>query len=111
MSLTNASPTEAAQAARSASRKLAILTSSARNAALTAMHDALFASRDIVLEANSRDLAAATKAAESGQMSQSLIKRLDLGRKGKYEDMLQGILDVRELKDPSEQLYCMLAKR
>jgi glutamate-5-semialdehyde dehydrogenase len=75
------------------------------------MHDALFASRDIVLEANSRDLAAATKAAESGQMSQSLIKRLDLGRKGKYEDMLQGILDVRELKDPSEQLYCMLAKR
>jgi glutamate-5-semialdehyde dehydrogenase len=104
MSLTNASPIEAAQAARSASRKLAILPASARNAALTAMHDALFVARDKVLEANSRDVAAATKAAESGQLSQSLVKRLDLAKKGKYEDMLQGILDVRKLEDPSETL-------
>jgi glutamate-5-semialdehyde dehydrogenase len=102
MSLTNASPIEAAQAARSASRKLAILPASARNVALTAIHDALLAAKDTVLEANAQDLASATKAVESGQMSQSLVKRLDLGRKGKYEDMLQGILDVRALEDPSE---------
>jgi hypothetical protein len=102
MSLTNASPVEAAQAARAASRNLAILPTYDRNAALTAIHDALLASKDTVLEANARDLAAAARAADSGQLSQSLVKRLDLGKKGKYEDMLQGILDVRQLDDPSE---------
>jgi glutamate-5-semialdehyde dehydrogenase len=42
----------------------------------------------------------AQKASESGQLSASLIKRLDLSRPGKYEDMLKGILDVRDLPDP-----------
>jgi glutamate-5-semialdehyde dehydrogenase len=100
MSLTNASPTEAALAARSASRKLAVLPASARNAALTAIHDALANAKDTILEANARDLAAASKAAEAGSLSSSLVKRLDLGKKGKWDDMLQGILDVRELEDP-----------
>jgi hypothetical protein len=102
MSLTNASPIEAAQAARFASRKLAILPAAARNTALTAVHDALLEAKDLVLEANAQDLTSAAKAVQSGQLSQSLVKRLDLGRKGKYEDMLQGILDVQALEDPSE---------
>ena len=101
MSLTNASPIEAAKAARFASRKLAILPTAARNAALTAVHDALTEARHEILAANAQDLEAAVKAAESGKLSQSLVKRLDLSRKGKFEDMLQGILDVRELEDPS----------
>ena len=42
----------------------------------------------------------ATKASQSGQLSASLIKRLDLSRPGKYDDMLQGILSVRDLPDP-----------
>jgi glutamate-5-semialdehyde dehydrogenase len=101
MSLTNASPLEAAQAARSASRTLAVLSAQDRNDALTAIHAALSSAKDEVLAANARDLEAASKAAESGEaLSQSLVKRLDLGRTGKYEDMLQGILDVRELEDP-----------
>ncbi len=101
MSLTNASPFEAASSARSASRSLAILSCSARNDALTAIHDALAAAKDQVLAANARDLQAAQQAAKDGHLSQSLVKRLDLGKKGKYEDMLQGILDVRRLEDPS----------
>lgn len=58
--------------------------------------------KDTILEANAKDLELATKAAEDGELSQSVLKRLDLGRKGKWEDMLQGILDVRDLEDPGE---------
>jgi len=104
MSVTNASPLEAAQAARQASRSLAVLSAKDRNDALTAMHAALLQAKDDVLAANKKDLESATKAAQSGDLSQSLVKRLDLGRPGKYDDMLQGILDVRELPDPSTSL-------
>jgi glutamate-5-semialdehyde dehydrogenase len=101
MSLTNATPLEAARAARLGSRKLAVLSTQDRNDALTAIHAALADAKDDILAANARDLEAATSAAEDGKLSQSLVKRLDLGKKGKYEDMLQGILDVRGLDDPS----------
>jgi hypothetical protein len=77
------------------------LSSEERNAALKAIHKALVVGKDDVLAANAKDLEAANKAAEGGRLSQSLVKRLDLGKKGKYEDMLQGILDVRDLEDPS----------
>ncbi|KAF2029925.1 gamma-glutamyl phosphate reductase GPR [Setomelanomma holmii] len=100
MSLTNATPLEVAQAARLGSRKLAVLSTEERNVALTAIHDALAAGKEEVLAANVKDLEAANKAAAGGTLSASLVKRLDLGKPGKYEDMLQGILDVRELEDP-----------
>ncbi|KAK3370296.1 Aldehyde/histidinol dehydrogenase [Podospora didyma] len=100
MSLTNASPLDAALAAKSASHVLATLPASARNDALTAMHDGLAQARDDILAANARDLDLARKAAADGSLSQSLVSRLDLGKKGKWEDMLQGILDVRGLDDP-----------
>ncbi|KAI1434279.1 glutamate-5-semialdehyde dehydrogenase [Xylaria sp. CBS 124048] len=104
MSLTSASPDEAAREAKSASHILATLPASARNDALTAIHAALSDARDDILAANARDLEAAKKAAENGQLSQSLVSRLDLGKKGKWEDMLKGILDVRELDDPVGQI-------
>jgi glutamate-5-semialdehyde dehydrogenase len=109
MSLTNASPADAARAARAASRTLAVLPAAARNAALTAMHAALESGRAEVLAANARDLAAASTAtgADGKPLNQSLVKRLDLGRSGKYEDMLQGILDVRALDDPSGLLSAL----
>lgn len=101
MSLTNATPLEVAKAAQIGSRRLAVLSTDERNAALTAIHQALAAGKDEVLAANKKDLEDANKAAAGGELSQSLVKRLDLGKKGKYEDMLQGILDVRHLEDPS----------
>jgi glutamate-5-semialdehyde dehydrogenase len=105
MSLTNASPAEAAKAAKSASHILATLPATARNDALTAIHAALTEAKDAILEANARDLVLAKKSAENGELSLSIVSRLDLGKKGKWEDMLKGILDVRELEDPGELLY------
>lgn len=104
MSLTNASPVDAAQSAKSASHILATLPASARNDALTAIHSGLAAARDEILAANARDLELARQAAKSGELSQSLVARLDLNKKGKWEDMLKGILDVRDLEDPGESL-------
>ncbi|EKD13862.1 uncharacterized protein L3040_005521 [Drepanopeziza brunnea f. sp. 'multigermtubi'] len=100
MSLTNALPEDAAKAAKSASHILATLPTSARNDALTAIHSVLSASKDEIIAANARDLALAQKAAENGELSSSIVSRLDLAKKGKWEDMLKGILDVRELEDP-----------
>ena len=102
MSLTSANPGEAAQSAKAASHSLATLSAAARNEALTTIHAALAEAREEILTANARDLELARKAAADGQLSSSLVSRLDLGRRGKWEDMLKGILDVRDLEDPSE---------
>lgn len=101
MSLTNASPEAAATAAKTASFALATLPALARNAALEAVHAALTESKDEILAANARDLDLARKAAADGSLSNALVSRLDLGKKGKWDDMLKGILDVRDLDDPS----------
>lgn len=101
MSLTESSPTEIAKLASAGARQLAILSSDARNKALVAIHDALKQNKDIILQANARDVEAATKAVEKGDLSSSILKRLDLARLGKYDDMLKGILDVKNLEDPS----------
>lgn len=100
MSLTNLSATEIARTASSASNGLATLPSAARNEALTALHQALLDQKDSIIAANARDVETASRSAESGSLSQSVLKRLDLSRPGKYADMLQGILDVRDLDDP-----------
>ncbi|KAI9891922.1 MAG: hypothetical protein M1814_002307 [Vezdaea aestivalis] len=100
MSLTHSSPDSAASAASAASSTLRRLSAQARDAALTAIHRGLTVAKDDILAANSRDLAVATKAAADGTLSQSILKRLDLNRKGKWEDMLKGILDVQDLDDP-----------
>jgi glutamate-5-semialdehyde dehydrogenase len=100
MSLTNSSALEAAKAAKSASHLLATLPVSARNDALTAIHDSLVASKDAILAANAKDMDAARQAAADGQLSPSLVSRLDLAKPGKWEDMLKGVLDVRALGDP-----------
>ena len=101
MSLTGTSPFETAKAASIASRKLATLSVSTRNDALGELYAALLKNKDLILQANARDLEVARRAAASGELSQSVLKRLDLGRPGKYADMLKGVLDVRELEDPS----------
>lgn len=107
MSLTNASPEEAARAARLSSRKLAILTTAARNHALDAVYDGLSAARDDILVANAKDLELARHSAQNGELNPSIIKRLDLSRPGKFDDMLQGIRDVRALEDPGRWAICL----
>lgn len=100
MSLTNSQPIDAAKSAKLASLNLATLSSTARNDALTAIHGALSGAKDEIFAANARDLTAAREAAENGELSTSIVARLDLQKKGKWEDMLKGILDVRGLEDP-----------
>ncbi|ATY60421.1 gamma-glutamyl phosphate reductase [Cordyceps militaris] len=100
MSLTNASPEAAARSAKDASFTLAALPAAARNAALDLIHAALDANRETILAANARDLELARAAAADGSLSAALVSRLDLGKPGKWEDMLKGILDVRDLPDP-----------
>ncbi|EAS33218.3 glutamate-5-semialdehyde dehydrogenase [Coccidioides immitis RS] len=100
MSLTESSPSEIAKLASSVSRQLGALPVVSRNDALTAIHTALYQNKDAILQANARDIEVATKAVNEGTLSQSILKRLDLSRPGKYDDMLQGILDVRSLEDP-----------
>ena len=104
MSLTDALPAEAAASAKNASHILATLPTSARNDALSAIHAALSASKQQILAANSYDLALAKQAAENGELSLSIVSRLDLSKKGKWEDMLKGIIDVRDLPDPGNML-------
>lgn len=110
MSLTNSSPFDVARAASVSSFALARLSVQARNDALTKIHTALSNAKEEILQANANDLIAATEAARNGQLSQSLVKRLDLGKKGKFEDMLQGILDVRSLEDPGEWRSLLLSE-
>lgn len=75
---------------------LKTLTNEQRSQALHKIHDALAKAKATVLGANQKDLADA----EQNQLSSALIKRLDLEKNGKYEAMLQGILDVAKLPDP-----------
>jgi len=77
-----------------------VLSLDARNGALTAIHDALQSHKAAILEANARDMELASQASQNGKLNQSVLKRLDLSRPGKFDDMLQGILDVRKLDDP-----------
>ncbi len=100
MSLSNSSAVTVATAAKNSSRELSVLSEEHRNDALTAIHSALSDAKEDILAANARDLVTANRAAEDGELSQSLLKRLDLSRKGKWEDMLKGIIDVRQLEDP-----------
>lgn len=100
MSLTESTPEAAAKAASFSAQSLATLSCEARNEALTAIYDALSENRDTVLAANAKDMELALRASKDGQMRSSLVKRLDLSKPGKYDDMLQGILDVRKLEDP-----------
>ena len=100
MSLTKSQPLAVATSASRSARKLAALPAHARNAGLTAVHQALSASKQVILEANARDLTAASSPRGGDQISQSLLKRLDLAKPGKFDDMLKGVLDVRDLDDP-----------
>ena len=110
MSLTNALPADAAKSAQSASHVLAALPIAARNNALTALHEALTKAKPEIFAANARDLISAKKAAENGELSNSLVARLDLGKKGKWDDMLKGIIDVRELEDPGNFSWQLLGR-
>lgn len=103
-----ASAEQVALSARRAFEASQLVDESERNVALDAIRASLADARDEVLAANKQDMAAAAPLVESGQLSASLLSRLDLGRPGKYDAMLAGITDVALLPAPTGQ--CTFAK-
>ncbi|ODV79376.1 gamma-glutamyl phosphate reductase [Suhomyces tanzawaensis NRRL Y-17324] len=85
-----------AKSANAAFSLLKTLSNDQRTDALTKIHAALQAGKDDILKANKIDM----ENAEQAGLPSSLIKRLDLSNSGKFDSMLQGILDVARLEDP-----------
>lgn len=98
--MTESSAAEVAANGRKAASKLQVLTVQERDEALQAIYDELRASKEAILVANREDMALAEEKARSGTLSKSLVKRLDLSAGSKFDDMLQGVLDVKALSDP-----------
>ncbi|KAJ8694726.1 glutamate-5-semialdehyde dehydrogenase [Pleurotus ostreatus] len=90
-----------ARAAKSAFDKSQLISASERIDALCEIKNQLESMKDAVLAANAEDLRAAREEVDAGRMSESLLKRLDLGRGDKWDSMLQGISDVANLPDPN----------
>ena len=84
-----------AKEANIAFAQLKVLTNAERSQALENIHNSLKENKSSILEANKLDL----ENAKAKNLSPSLIKRLDLSNPGKFDSMLQGILDVANLPD------------
>ena len=85
---------ELAKKAKDASKKLATVSSELKNKALLAIAESLDTNRELIFEANKKDLELA-----DGEISSSLYNRLKLDE-NKMRDMIQGIIDIYELDNP-----------
>lgn len=94
-----------ARDAASAFASLKTLSNDQRSTALQRIHDNLLKQKDEILVANKKDMDNAI----ASNLSSSLVKRLDLSNSGKFDTMLQGILDVANLPDPVGK--CTLARK
>ena len=90
---------EVARRARAAARLLALLPADRRDAALKAAAYAIEQRKLEILVANQRDCHEAARAAESGQVSQAMLKRLQIDEQG-IAAMSRCVLDVARLPDP-----------
>ena len=87
------------RAARSAALALAPLSDEVRNRALAAVADAINENARRILDANEKDVAEAEPLVASGEMSEPLLKRLELTG-GKIAQMADGVRAVAALPDP-----------
>ena len=86
---------EKAEAAKRASRALAILSTGVKNEALRAMADALEKRAELVLEANAQDL----EEARAKGLKRSYLDRLMLNE-GRIRQMAEGLRQTAALPDP-----------
>lgn len=84
-----------AKLAKQAARKLAILPTKTKNAALLAMADALLERREIILAANQKDISDG----RSQGLSEALLDRLLLTEQ-RLQDMVDGLRQLVSLPDP-----------
>ncbi|CAH2354238.1 gamma-glutamyl phosphate reductase [[Candida] railenensis] len=94
-----------ARDAANAFASLKTLSNDQRSTALQKIHVNLLKQKDEILVANKKDMDNAI----ASNLSSSLVKRLDLSNSGKFDTMLQGILDVADLPDPVGK--CTLARK
>ncbi len=97
--------TEKASRAKTAARKLAVLSSSVKNAALLKMADALVARAPALVSANAKDLDEAKRLGLSNAMTDRLV--LDLKR---IEEMAAGLREVAALPDPVGEIIKMVRR-
>lgn len=90
-----------ARSAKAAFQASQLLPSSIRETALKIIADELEKNRDSILGANREDIVDAQREVDAGRMSKPMLKRLDLGGAGKWEQMLKGVTDVANLPDPT----------
>ncbi|KAJ3179057.1 hypothetical protein HDU85_005012 [Gaertneriomyces sp. JEL0708] len=92
--------TAIAKEAKLAALLLQSASNDQKNIALQRFHDILKERKNDILAANQLDLEAAKAEVEQGTLSSSLFSRLALTEE-KYSALLQGVLDVARLADPT----------
>lgn len=90
---------EIAKKAKSASKKVATLSTEIKNRALLNIAENIKNNKDKIFEANKLDLELAKPLVEKEELSQSVFNRLKLDE-NKMRDMVQGIIDISNLEDP-----------
>jgi len=90
---------EAAKLARSASRKLAVLSEDARNAVLLSAAQQLEENVAKILAANGADVRSAEELLLAGKMSAAMLARLRVTEKS-VQEMAQKVRSVAQLPDP-----------
>ncbi|KGN03193.1 gamma-glutamyl phosphate reductase [Clostridium novyi A str. 4570] len=93
---------ETATLAKSAARKMAIVSTVTKNNALNAMADALIENTNAIIEANKKDM---ENGREKG-LTESLLDRLLLDE-ARIKSMAQGLRDVASLEDPIGEVIRM----
>ncbi len=88
-----------AKSAKSAALEIADIPAELKNQALFEIAKELENNKQEIFEANKKDLEAAEKLVELGELSQSTFNRLKLDE-NKMRDMIQGIRDIAKLEDP-----------
>ena len=90
---------EIAKKAKSASKKVATLSTEIKNRALLNIAENIKNNKNKIFEANKLDLELAKPLVEKEELSQSVFNRLKLDE-NKMRDMVQGIIDISNLEDP-----------
>ncbi|KYC46119.1 MAG: gamma-glutamyl phosphate reductase [Candidatus Methanofastidiosum methylothiophilum] len=85
--------------AKEAFIKLSNAKTKDKNDALLLMAKALDNNRKKILEANNKDIVEAKKLLQKGELTESLVKRLEVTN-SKIDEMITGIKDVAKLEDP-----------
>jgi len=93
---------KAAQAARQAALRLAVLPLDARNHALLAMADAVARRRDDILAENQKDIDASDRLVAEGKITKAVAARLKLGG-SKFDGVVEGLRSVAAQPDPLGQ--------